>query len=259
MKKTGLLIPFLVLLVVLSGCSLLAQSTPTAEPTWTLQPTYTPQVVFTEIPLPTANPPTATPEPTSTPSPVMMISAEVVFDSYQLRTGPGRLFERVEFYYPGDTVTLIGREMSNNWVLVQTDDNRSGWMNVVGLEFTGSVITLPVFRVDNAQILQGHVYLPDQTPAIGIVVSLTTADKTLSDSYDTSTTNKDGYWAIYTPASESGNWIIGPNAFTCEVTNAATPTDEGCSLNGNLPDPQAVSLPFPQNVMIEFAIIPLNP
>ena len=84
-----------------------------------------------------------------------MLSAKVIFDNYILRIGPGRLYERVDMYNSGAVITLIGREISNNWVLVQTSDNTSGWMNVVGLEIRGDLNSLPMFKIDNAQILAG--------------------------------------------------------------------------------------------------------
>jgi len=250
------LVPLLVF--VLAGCGMLAGPTPTATP----QPTFTPFVIQTEIPLPTAETvlpptPTFTPEPTATPAAVMMIPAEVVFDSYQLRKGPGRLFARLNMYTTGDTVTLIGREESNNWVLVQTSDNRSGWMNVQGLNFLGDVISLPLFRVDNAQVIRGHVYLPGRIHATGIGVSLAPVNHDLSASTDVSYTNMDGVWAFYLPIDIDGDWIIGPNSYTCEESNAVTPSDGGCTLMGNLPSAQSIKLPYNQDVSMEFEILPL--
>ena len=48
-----------------------------------------------------------------------------------------------------------------------------------------------------------------------------------------STTNQDGLWVIYIPVDTEGNWTIGPNAFVCQISNAVTPSAEGCTLNGN--------------------------
>lgn len=252
---------FVLLVIVLSGCNLLVPEavTPTIAPTMTIAAFPTEPVVQTEIPLPTAIPPTATPAPAATASAVTMLSAEVTFDNYSLRSGPGRLFERVNLYTTGDVVSLIGREFSNNWALVKTQDHAIGWMNLVGLKLYGDLNALPIFKVDDAQMLFGHVYLPGRIPATGIVVSIAPSDNDLSESYDTSSTNADGIWALYLPDDSKGNWFIGPNAYTCEVSNAVFPDSEGCTLNGNLPSAQEITLPFATGLAIEFEILPLNP
>ncbi|MBA4386282.1 MAG: hypothetical protein C0410_16230, partial [Anaerolinea sp.] len=154
MKKIIGITLTVILVLTLTGCGLLVSSTPTPIfiPTNTMAAFPTEAVVATEIPLPTAIPPTATPEPTATPAQVAMISAEVTMDNYSLRTGPGRLFERVDTYTVGTVVSLLGREITNNWVLVQTNDSFSGWMNVVGLKPYGDINSLPLFKVDNAQV-----------------------------------------------------------------------------------------------------------
>ncbi|PKO00065.1 MAG: hypothetical protein CVU42_04810 [Chloroflexi bacterium HGW-Chloroflexi-4] len=250
-----------ILLFSLSACDLLIPDavTPTIAPTYTQAAFPTEAVVETEIPLPTMMPPTATPSPTATASAISMLSAEVTFDNYSLRKGPGRLFERVSLYRTGEVVSLIGREFTNNWALVKTSDNAIGWMNLVGLKLYGDLYSLPIFRVDDAQILFGHVYLPGRIPATGIVVSIAPNDNDLSESYDTSSTNVDGMWALYLPEDAKGNWIIGPNAYTCQGSNAVFPDSEGCTLKGNLPLAQEIMLPFAPGLAIEFEILPLNP
>jgi hypothetical protein len=261
MKKSIFLALSIILGFTLSGCGLLVTSavTPTIAPTMTLAAFPTEPVVETEIPLPTAIPPTATPEPTATPSTIAMLSAEVVFDNFSLRSGPGRFFERVKLYATGEVVSLIGREFTNNWALVRTKDHAIGWMNLAGLRLYGDLYSLPIFKVDDAQILSGHVYLPGKIPATGIVVSIAPVENDLSDSYDNSTTNADGVWALYLPKDEKGNWYIGPNAYQCVGSNAVSPDGESCSLNGKLPDAQEITLPFAQELAIEFEMLPLNP
>jgi hypothetical protein len=150
MKKTILVGIILSFSIILAGCGLVNQPAPT--PTIML-PTLTPIVL-----------PTFTPSPTATTAPVVMLSAAVNMENFALRAGPGRLFDRLEQYNEGATVNIIGRENSNNWVLVQTSDNRSGWMNLVGLDVSGPLNSLPIFEVNNAIILHGHVYLPGKLP-----------------------------------------------------------------------------------------------
>ncbi len=250
-----------ILVLTLTGCGLLipAAVTPTIAPTITIAAFPTEPVIETEIPLPTAMPPTATPSPTATPAQISMISAEVTMDTYSLRTGPGRLFTRIETYDSGAVVSLFGREISNNWVLVKTSDNYSGWMNVVGLKLYGDINALPLFKVDDAQVLQGHVYLPGKIPAKAIQIAMSEKGSDSSTAPLESISNQDGLWVVYLPADTVGQWIIGPNAWVCADTNAATPNAEGCTLNGTLPKAQEITLPFSQDLAIEFEILPLNP
>jgi hypothetical protein len=261
MKKYRLSVAISFVVLSLSACGLIFP----AAPTPTIAPTFTPIIMPTEIPLPTAAPvieptATATPEPTPTPSTITMLDAQVVFDNYALRSGPGRLFERIALYPTGESVSIIGREFTDNWVLVITSDNRSGWMNVVGLDYVGGLASIPVFDVPHAVVVHGHVYLQMQVPAEGIGVSIAPSDNDLSESSDTSTTNAAGEWAIYLPIVTYGEWTVGPNSYNCEGSNAVTATgDDECELMGKLPDGQTISLPLDRDVAIEFLILPLNP
>ncbi len=249
-----------ILVLALTGCGLLVPNavTPTIAPTNTIA-AFPTEPVVTEIPLPTAVPPTATPSPTATPAQISMISAEVTMDTYSLRSGPGRLFERIETYDSGAVVSLFGREITNNWVLVKTSDNYSGWMNVIGLKPYGDINALPLFKVDDAQVLQGHVYLPGRIPATAIQIAMSPSGSDSSTAPLESVSNQDGLWVIYLPKDTMGQWIVGPNAWVCADTNAATMTAEGCTLNGTLPSAQEITMPFSPELAIEFEILPLNP
>jgi len=166
------------------------------------------------------------------------------------------LFDRINMYNTGAEVALFGREVSNNWVLVVSDDHLSGWMNVVGLEILGDLNSLPVFSVENAQVLHGHVYNQGGEPANGVTVSIASSDTDLSASTDVSTTNEEGVWAIYLPADQSGEWMIGPNGYSCENSNAVIPAEGSCDLNGKFPTAQTIELPRENTLGIEFQILP---
>lgn len=261
MKKFIVITLTIILVFTLTGCGLLipAAVTPTIAPTNTIAAFPTEPVIETEIPLPTAIPPTATPSPTATPAQLSMLSAETTMENYSLRSGPGRLFKRIDTYNVGTVVSLFGREVTNNWVLVQTDNNYSGWMNVVGLKLYGEINSLPLFKVDNVQTLQGHIYLPGKIPAKGVQIAMSESGSDPSTAPLESISNQDGLWVIYLPKDTVGLWVVGPNAWVCAETNAATATAEGCTLNGNLPKAQEITLPFSQDLALEFEILPLNP
>lgn len=248
MKTPKIIIPLVFLAFVLAGCG---KATPAALPT----PTLTiPTLILLPTQAPTAQLPTATPLPIPTPttSPIVPIAAEVIFDNYQLRVGPGRMFDAVAMYETGDKVTLLARERGDNWVLVQTADNRSGWMNVVGLQFVGDISPLPVLAVINAQVLHGRVWAVDNTPATKIGVSISRAINDTPDLQDNSPTNANGEWYLYVPLGFTGDWWVGPNSYSPE----SSAVDSAGNLIGKLPDAQLVTIPQAADVSIEFALEP---
>ena len=240
----------LVILVLILGLSACNRATPAPLPT----PTATSSpLILLPTQAPTAQLPTATmpPAPTATQSAFIPIDANITFDYYSLRTGPGRMFETLRMYDSGSKVTLLAREAGNNWVLVQTDDNRSGWMNVVGLTMIGDVTPLPVIQVTNAQVLHGHVYTVDKKPATDVNVGIFSVDEPSPDRQDNSKTNSAGEWYIYLPMDSKGNWTIGIVSYGCTGNVVDNPTS--CALIGNFPGAIPLLLPQTADVNIEFA------
>jgi hypothetical protein len=154
-------------------------------------------------------------------------------------------------YDTGARVTLLAREPGNNWVLVQTTDHSSGWMNVVGLSMTGDVTPLPVFKVANAQVLHGHVWTTSKTPATNVGVSITSVDNPSPEREDVSITNSNGEWYLYLPLDIVGNWVVGTNSYGCNSSAVDNPTN--CALIGKFPGATAIVLPMSADVNIEFA------
>jgi hypothetical protein len=247
MKRTLLNILVLFAAIALSACS---RSTPAPLPTATA--TYSPLILL-PTQAPTAQLPTPTLPPASTPTPsaYIPIEAEVVFDNYFLRTGPGRMFETIRMYDTGERVTLLAREPGNNWVLVQTSDHLAGWMNVVGLNLIGDVTPLPVFQVTNAQVLHGHVWTVNKTPATNVGVSIASVDDPNPLREDVSITNANGEWYLYLPTDYDGNWVVGVNSYGCASSAVDNPTS--CALIGKFPGATAIVLPMNADVNIEFA------
>lgn len=249
MKKV--IITFTLLLVVIS---LAACSQPTPAPLPTPTATFSPLILLpTEMPtaqLPTPTQPVIVHTPTARA--YVPIAADVIFDNYFLRTGPGRMFETIRMYATGDRVTLLARERGNNWVLVQTSDNRSGWMNVVGLQLTGDVTPLPIITVPDAQVVHGHVYRTDKTPATLIGVSIASVAEPTPERQDAVMTNPQGEWFIYLPLDLDGDWVIGVNSYSPN-SNAVNASG---TLMGNLPGAQKITLPLTADVNYEFSLLP---
>ena len=248
MKTLKLLIPLIVLTAMLAGCG---NATPAALPTPT--PTYMPLILL-PTQAPTAQLPTVTPQPgpTATASAFVPIDAEVIYDNYLLRVGPGRMFDAVNMYDTGERVTLLARERGDNWVLVQTKDNQSGWMNVVGLEFIGDISPLPMMTVTNAQVLHGRVWAVNKTPATMIGVSISRVMNPSPDLEDNSPTNTNGEWYIYVPLEFKGDWVVGVNSYS----PLSSAVDSAGNLIGKIHGAQQITLPLAADVSHEFALEP---
>lgn len=248
MKKLSVLVTAILLLVLLNACSL--RQTPAAPPTATLPlllPTATIPIA-TETPQPTAALPTLQPTPKAspTPQPVLPIAAAVTFDNFILREGPGRLFDRVAMYDSGSQVSVLGRALGIDWVLVQTDDHRSGWMNTAGLDHLGNFSSLPVYTVQGTVVLTGHVWNRDRSPAAGIGIAVFPAGSTDYDLREDVTTASDGSWYTYLPDNAKGEWEVQV------VSCAAGTTVEAC--RESLPPGQVVTLPGAAEVSIEMSL-----
>ncbi len=108
--------------------------TPTPPPIATNTPTATRRPSLT--PSPTASPtatdtPTLSPTPTATPSitPTPLPEAVVVARELNLRAGPGTVYAAIALLKSGDTLDVLGRIGSNEWVQVApVTTDTLGWV-----------------------------------------------------------------------------------------------------------------------------------
>lgn len=100
-------------------------------------PTRTPLPTFTFTPSITPIPPTPsdTPTPTEVP-PIIGIVASI--NTVNVRTGPGTSFSAFEAVRPGSRVVVLGQNVEGNWLNIQLEDGREGWIatNLVRLQET---------------------------------------------------------------------------------------------------------------------------
>jgi len=250
MKNLSILGIAILLLTLLGACSV--RETPAAPPTATLPlllPTAT-EAIATATLQPTPALPTPQPTPTvsPTPRPVLPIPAIVTFDNFILRDGPGRLFSRVAMYTSGSQVTVLGRAMGNDWVLVQTDDHRAGWMNTSGLDHLGNFDSLPLYHAQGAVMLSGHVWSANRSPVSGITVAVFPAGSSDDNLREDVTTGADGTWYAYLPGNSKGDWEV-------QVVSCPAGMDlETC--RETLPSGQVVTLPNAAEVSIEMSFRP---
>jgi hypothetical protein len=104
-------------------------ATATTPPTATSQPTSTTTPTATLTPTATTTP-TTTPTPTRTPNPGVTVRAVVnSTQAINVREGPGRNFTPIAGLTPGTIVTVIGRSGDGEWIQVELDDGREGWVS----------------------------------------------------------------------------------------------------------------------------------
>jgi hypothetical protein len=129
-----------------TGSIVLITETPTVTPqpedptpSVTSNPTSTASITPTETPRPTE-----TPGPTEIPDPV----ARVVFNSVNLRQGPGIVFPTIRALSRGEELIMVARfdGIENIWLLVETEDGRRGWISSTVVEFDNELVLaeLPV-------------------------------------------------------------------------------------------------------------------
>ncbi len=139
MRKSFL---FLAVGLVLVACSNNATqqsalpATDTLAPIVSMTPRFTATPVPTRTPLPTFTftpsespiPPTPsdTPTPTEIP-PVIGIVASI--NTVNVREGPGTRFSAFEALTPGTRVEVLGQNAEGNWLNIQLEDGREGWIS----------------------------------------------------------------------------------------------------------------------------------
>lgn len=110
-------------------------ATATLAPIVSMTPRFTATPVSSRTPLPTFTytpsespvPPTPsdTPTPTEIP-PIMGIVASI--NTVNVREGPGVSFSAFEALRPGTSVEVLGQNNEGNWLNIQLEDGREGWI-----------------------------------------------------------------------------------------------------------------------------------
>ncbi|MBL8130794.1 MAG: SH3 domain-containing protein [Anaerolineae bacterium] len=75
--------------------------------------------------------------PAWTPAQAQAPGFGVVYQTTNLRSGPGARFEIVVQLAQGDRVSLIGRDEQGAWLWVRTEGGLTGWLPVFALELEG--------------------------------------------------------------------------------------------------------------------------
>lgn len=105
-------------------------------------PTRTPLPTFTFTPSITPIPPTPsdTPTPTEVP-PIIGIIASI--NTVNVREGPGTAFSAFEAVRPGSRVVVLGQNAEGNWLNIQLEDGREGWVSTTLVRLQETPTPLP--------------------------------------------------------------------------------------------------------------------
>ncbi len=106
-----------------------APSTPTTAPT-------APETLAVE----STGTPTATPVPTATVSPPSPPLTGVATTQLNVRRGPGTGYGIIGAVYPGDRVTLTRRNGAGDWLQIELEDGKQGWIAAKYVEQINGVI-----------------------------------------------------------------------------------------------------------------------
>lgn len=241
----------LIVLLLLFAVLLTAGCNTTPDLTSTSTPTYLPPIT-TEPSPPTTTPlPSATPIP-PTPTVYQPIAGRILFDDMRLRRGPGFLFETIELYPIDQTIELLGYAPGGNWYYVRTPDGLTGWMKREGIDLEGNRYDAPEVTPGDAVVVQGRVFAPNGSPASEIGVGVQPEGDPNPTRQDVGVTDVTGRFYIYLPPGTSGNWILSASSYGCTGSNV----DSTCSLIGNFPDAQVITLPLPEGESIEIQLLP---
>jgi hypothetical protein len=234
----------ILVLALLTACVPTApvKSTPTSVPPTQVPPTETP-----EPPTATPLPPTETPKPTLSPTPTAIIrtaQARVHLDTVTLYSGPGNSFPVITRISGNPQLEIVAKARGNDWVLVNTGTQK-GWLPVAALQIYGLNIFrfLPLEEPKDVYYIQGQVIDSNGAPISHVSITIGQTDSPRTNA----TTQDDGTFFVYVPASSTGVWSVAVTGATCSTQTA----DKDCNFFGKF-SPSMVLVTPPQQTLITF-------
>lgn len=173
---------------------------------------------------------------TTTPGHITSIDAVVMVESLMLRSGPSTVHPVVSRYTEGNLVSLVAREPGNQWVKVETQDNRVGWMLAQTLEIQGNLADLQIEEVTGSIIIWGYIVDVEGAPVDKINVAV--FQETAQEDFRTDAiSNDDGLFYAYLPIDSAGVWYLGVVGIGC----TSRIVDSSCHYTGTF-DPMQIEL-----------------
>ncbi len=251
-----------VIRLILSAFLLVASCSPNLSGT-SAPPTGVASGTFTRIPTLTSGPlqtPTAagSPLPVSTLTPVpasayVPFSVVTIADNVALRKGPGYLFLRIGLLPERTSLRVLSRSHGGEWAMVQTTDDRVGWVFVQLTEASGANwASVPFSEPLGAQVITGSVRDQAGQPISGVQFALTQGNGALAPRND-ALTDETGTFYSYMPANAGGPWHLSYTAIAC----TSNTMDAGCNPKNGVggrpyPEGQYITLPLATQTPLQF-------
>ena len=198
---------------------------------------------------------TASPSATPTPIPATFAPfyASPWADNVALRSNPGYLFPRLGLLKKGENLLVLGRSHGDEWLLVQTPNNQTGWIFIQLVDEHGNEMSsVPYVQPPSVQVVRGEVHNSQGLPISGIQFSFVQGTGNNPPRNDT-VRDANGIFYAFMPPTAIGVWTVNYTAVSC----TSNTMDTGCNcLNGACgkpyPDLMNVTLPLGNDPPLEF-------
>jgi uncharacterized protein YraI len=196
----------------------------------------------------------AVPKASAVVSPFTPFAASTWAANVLLRTSPGYLFPQIAVLAERTSLTVLGRSPGGEWLLVQTTDNRAGWVFAQLVDAGGgNPAEAPLIRPPGVQEVIGVVKDEAGVPISGIQFSLVQGTGNQAPRND-AMTDQSGTFHAFMPATAQGTWDVGFTAVSCKSNTM----DANCNcLIGvcGKPYPLLLSLTLPQASAAELLFV----
>jgi hypothetical protein len=190
--------------------------------------------------------------PLSTEGTYLPLQATTTIDMIPMWTKPGYLFQMSMQLPINQKVSVLGRAPGDGWVYIAVDENRQGWLQTFALSIDGLLIDVPEIIPEGTEMLKGHVYTPNRTPATFITVMVNPENAVDTSQQDVAITNAFGEWTIFMPPGTVGTWTVVANDWSCESNTA----NSKCGLIGSFPAALTFQLPQIEPGWVDIYMLP---
>jgi uncharacterized protein YgiM (DUF1202 family) len=189
--------------------------------------------------------PALTPTSSASPTPFTPFTVKPGVDNLNVRMNPGYLFDALLMVQQTDTLTVQGKAPGGEWINVQTANGVEGWVFAQLLKSDVDLEQVPVREPKDVLVIKGRVLDGAGTPiqGVGFEVKQGTEANAVTNVV---TTDADGNFYSFLPATSSGSWTVTQTAIACKsnVWSDSTCATYKAGYTGTvLPQTLTVSLP----------------
>ena len=227
-------------------------------------PTVPAEMIPSELPPPTQtmppeptviNTPTLKPDLTFsaslTPTPFKPFQVTASEEKVNIRTNPGLLFD-VQMMVEKDTpLTVIGRAAGSEWLLVENEKHKRGWVAAAFVKSEIPIIQAPLVQPERVFVIQGRVFDQALSPVVGLKFSIAQVNES-TNLHNEAVTDETGTFYAFLPVGLKDNWVVSYMVAVC----SSPLMDPGCTCKKGscgLAKPISVTLTLPQKSPLLFS------